>query len=48
MDLTQVLKIRVDENTFEEICRLSQARETTRSWIVRDILVRRLFEISSP
>lgn len=47
MDLVKQIKVRVDENTFEEICKLSQKIGTTRSWVVRDILVRRFFETSS-
>lgn len=48
MDLTRQIKVRIDEITFEKITQLSEQKETTKSWIVRDIIVRRLFEISSP
>ena len=44
MDLTRQLKVRIDENTFQKITRLSEEKERTISWIVRDIIVRRLFE----
>jgi predicted DNA-binding protein len=47
MNLTKQLKIRVDNETFEKITRLSEEQETTRSWILRDIIVRKLFETHS-
>jgi hypothetical protein len=45
MDLTRQLKVRVDEETFEKITKLSEEKELTRSWILRDIIVRKLFEV---
>jgi len=40
MDLTRQIKVRIDENTFEKITQLSEQKETTKSWIVRDIITR--------
>ena len=47
MDLSKQLKIRVDDETFEKINQLSEEKERTKSWIVRDIIVRRLLETGS-
>jgi predicted DNA-binding protein len=44
MDLTRQIKVRIDEITFEKITQLSEQKETTKSWIVRDIIVRSLLK----
>ena len=47
LDLTKQLKVRVDDETFEKIAGLSEKEERPKSWIVRDIIVRKLFETRS-
>jgi predicted transcriptional regulator len=40
MDLTQQIKVRVDDNTFKKLALLSEERKKTRSWILRDFITR--------
>ena len=40
MDLTQQIKVRVDDNTFKKLALLSEDRKKTRSWILRDFITR--------
>ena len=47
LDLTKQLKVRIDESTFQKITGLSEEKERTKSWVVRDIIVRKLFETGS-
>jgi hypothetical protein len=44
MDLTRQIKVRIDEITFDKITELSEKEEKTKSWIVRDIIVRSLLK----
>jgi hypothetical protein len=44
MDLTRQIKVRIDEITFDKITQLSEKEEKTKSWIVRDIIVRSLLK----
>ena len=42
-----LVSVKVDDETFEKINQLSEEKERTKSWIVRDIIVRRLLETGS-
>ena len=41
MDLKKQVKVRIDEETFEKLTKLSEENQRTKAWILRDIIVRR-------
>jgi len=42
-DLTEQIKLRIDEKTFRKITQLSEEAEKNKSWFLRDLINNSLF-----